>query len=46
MPKKPLAIAGALIALYLIVAYSKGTNELLKSGSAGGTNVVKAFQGR
>lgn len=46
MPKKFLGIAGGLIALYLIVAYSKGTKDLITSGTAGGANVIKAFQGR
>jgi len=46
MPKKVLPMIGALIALYLVVAYSKGTSSLITSGSAGSSNLIKTLQAR
>lgn len=43
---KPLQIGGALIALYLGVAYWTGFGNGVKNLSAGGVSLVKAFQGR
>lgn len=46
MGKKALSSAVALIALYLVVKNSKGFSTVTASGASGGTNLVKAFQGR
>ena len=43
---KGLKYATLLIALYLGVAYSTGSGRLIKEGSSGAANLVKAFQGR
>ncbi len=44
--KKFLVIGGGLIALYILVANGTGSGTLIKDSTAGGTSVIKAFQGR
>ena len=44
--RKMLTYGTGLIALYLLVNYSTGSGNLLKNGSTGAVNVVKALQGR
>lgn len=44
--KTALKYSALLIGLYLGVAYSTGSGRLIKEGSAGAANLVKAFQGR
>lgn len=46
MTKKFLPMIGGLIALYLVVVYSKGAAALVNSSTAGATNVITALQGR
>lgn len=43
---KDLKIGAGLIALYLLVYYASGAGKLITSGSKGGVDVIKAFQGR
>jgi hypothetical protein len=44
---KKLGMYGAgLIALYLIVANGSKFGTAVSAGSAGGVNIIKAFQGR
>jgi len=35
-----------LIALYLVVAHGTNFGRAVRSGSAGGATIIKAFQGR
>ena len=35
-----------LIAIYLAVAYASGTGRVISTGTTGGANIIKAFQGR
>ena len=44
--KKALTYGAGLIGLYLGVYYWTGSTHLINSGSQGGVNLVKAFQGR
>jgi len=44
--RKILTYGTGLIGLYLLVNYASGSGSLLKNGSAGAVNVVKALQGR
>ncbi|MDB4872796.1 MAG: hypothetical protein JWP34_4564 [Massilia sp.] len=46
MGKKALAYAAGLIFVYLAVEYATGFSKDVGAGSAGGVNLVKAFQGR
>lgn len=46
MFKHPLAIAGGLIALYLVVRNYTGASSVISAGAKGGTSIVDAFQGR
>jgi len=46
MPKKILPMIGGLIALYLVVVYSKGAAAFISSSTGGATNVITALQGR
>lgn len=34
------------IALYLVVYYSSGSGTVLREGAAGGSTLIKSFQGR
>lgn len=43
---KALKYSTILIAVYLAVAYASGTGRVLSTGTAGGANIIKAFQGR
>jgi hypothetical protein len=44
--KKALVIGGTLIGIYLLVVYSTGSGTVINDGTAGGVNIIKAFQGR
>jgi hypothetical protein len=44
--RKALVIGGGLIALYLVVVNYTGSGTVINDSTAGGVNVVKAFQGR
>lgn len=46
MGRQALKYSFAAIAIYLGVYYASGAGTLLNAGSAGGVNLVKAFQGR
>lgn len=46
MFRKPVVIIGGLIALYLLVAYSKGTASLINASTSGSANVIKTLQAR
>ncbi len=44
--KKALVVGGGLIALYLVVVNATGSGSVITNATAGGTNIIKAFQGR
>lgn len=44
--KKFIAYSFGTIALYLVVVNGSNSGTLIKDSTAGGTNLVKAFQGR
>lgn len=46
MTRKLFPMVGGLIALYLVVVYSKGAASLISSSTGGATNVITALQGR
>jgi hypothetical protein len=46
MGKKLATYGAGLIGLYLVVFYSTGAGKIITTGSAGGTSVIKALQGR
>lgn len=46
MLRKALTYGAGLIAIYLVVANSTGTKNVLTSGSSGLVNLTKALQGR
>lgn len=46
MARTALRYSTMLIAIYLGVYYATGAGTLIDKSSAGGVNVVKAFQGR
>lgn len=41
-----LKYSAVLIGTYLLVAYATGSGTVIKAGSSGAVNLVKAFQGR
>lgn len=41
-----LRYGAILIGTYLVVFYATGSGTVLDKGTAGGVNVIKAFQGR
>lgn len=43
---KALKYGTVLIGIYLAVAYASGTGRVLSTGTAGASNIIKAFQGR
>jgi hypothetical protein len=43
---KAVYYGAALIGLYLVVFYASGSGTVIKSGAKGGTEIIKAFQGR
>jgi hypothetical protein len=43
---KALTYGATLIGLYLVVFYASGSGTVIKSGARGGTDIIKAFQGR
>lgn len=46
MGRKILGYGAGLIALYLVVFYYKGFAKDTAAASGGGSNLVRAFQGR
>lgn len=44
--KQGLKYGAGLIALYLVVANGTKSGRAIRAGAAGGTSLIKAFQGR
>lgn len=44
--KKLAVIGGGLIALYLLVYNGTNSGNVINAAASGGTNVIKALQGR
>lgn len=46
MGRQFLKYSAGLIGVYLVVAYATGSGKFVTAASAGGSNLIKSFQGR
>lgn len=44
--KNGIKYGAGLIALYLVVYHGSKSGKVIRAGSSGGRNIIKAFQGR